>query len=115
MSSRPLISSGRVLPWPSGISAKRTVTHSSGPAACYPGRQRFPLGGQSAARQLRQGVALAVRDFSLGGRSPAGQLRRRAALSDLRLQRGELVLHVGVGSGLVEFLLDIVGVTPDVF
>src|ERR1043165_1967382 len=43
----------------------------------------------------------------------AGQLLRCAARADLGLQRGELAVHVRVGPGLVQFLLDVVGATAD--
>jgi hypothetical protein len=72
------------------------------------GQLRRRIGGRSAAAgQLRRRIG--------GWSAAAGQLRWRAARPDLRLQGGELALHVGVGPGLVEFLLDVVGVTPDVF
>src|ERR1700748_3006609 len=46
--------------------------------------------------------------------SAAGQLRRGAARADLGLQRGELVVHVRGRPGLVELLLDVVGVAADI-
>src|SRR5215472_4830236 len=49
------------------------------------------------------------------GSSACGQLRRRRrARADLGLERGKLLVHLGRRPGLVELLLDVVGVSPDV-
>ena len=94
-----------------GTGLNGTGPTGAGPAGAGPAGARWLTGGlpqlgcaPGPRRCRRASASAAPRDF-----------RRGSTRGDLSLERGELLVHLGGGPGLVELLLDVVGVSPDVF
>jgi hypothetical protein len=106
--------------------AGATAGRRDGPAAAR--RRRRQWAYQPDARPPRRSghrvePAAALLAFAVAAESApcrhelaaGGQLRGRGGAGDLGLERGKLLVHLGVRACLVELVLDVVGVTADIF